>query len=101
MKPKILSRMPRLRRIPPLACLGLLLLLSAPTARSYSVLTHEAMVDSVWDSSIRVLLLQRFPNATADELTAAHAYAYGGSALLSFGPLSFHLQLFSRLSALV
>jgi len=26
---------------------------------------HEAIIHSFWDSSIRALLLQRFPNATA------------------------------------
>jgi len=99
MKPKILlNRMLRLRRITPLACLGLLVLLSAPAARAYSVLTHEAMVDSVWDSSIKVLLLQRFPNATADELTAAHAYAYGGSIIQDLGYYPFSSKFFSDLT---
>jgi hypothetical protein len=90
--------MPRLRRIPAWACLGLLLLLSAPTARSYSVLTHEAMVDSVWDSSIKVLLLERFPDATAGELTAAHAYAYGGSIIQDLGYYPFSSKFFSDLT---
>jgi hypothetical protein len=82
----------------PSACLGLLLLLSAPTARAYSVLTHEAIIDSVWDSSIKVLLLQRFPNATADELTAAHAYAYGGSIIQDLGYYPFSSKFFSDLT---
>ena len=90
--------MPRLRRIPPLACLGLLLLLAAPTARSYSVLTHEAMIDSAWDSSIKVLLLERFPDATAEELTAAHAYAYGGSIIQDLGYYPFSSKFFSDLT---
>jgi hypothetical protein len=98
MKPKILPRMPRLRGIPRLACLGLLLLLPASTARAYSVLTHEAMIDSVWDSSIKALLLQRFPNATADELTAAHAYAYGGSIIQDLGYYPFSSKFFSDLT---
>jgi hypothetical protein len=99
MAPKIRPpRMPRLRRIPAWACLGLLLLLSAPTARSYSVLTHEAMVDSVWDSSIKVLLLERFPDATAGELTAAHAYAYGGSIIQDLGYYPFSSKFFSDLT---
>jgi hypothetical protein len=88
----------RLRRIPPLACLGLLLLVAAPAARSYSVLTHEAMVDLVWDSSIKVLLLHRFPNATADELTAAHGYAYGGSIIQDLGYYPFSSKFFSDLT---
>src|ERR1035441_6604008 len=54
------------------AVLGLLLLFAAPSAYSYSVLTHEAIIDSTWDSAIKPLLLKRFPAATADELTQAH-----------------------------
>ena len=92
------QRMPRLHGITPWACLGTLLLLSAPPARSYSVLTHEAMVDSVWDSSIKVLLLERFPDATADELTAAHAYAYGGSIIQDLGYYPFSSKFFSDLT---
>jgi len=49
-----------------------------PKCLSYSVLTHEAIIDSTWDSAIKPLFLKRFPAATADDLTAAHAYAYGG-----------------------
>src|SRR5579859_3796288 len=96
MKSKILSRMPRLRIIPSLACLALLLL--APAAHAYSVLTHEAMIDSVWDSAIKALLLQRFPNATPDELTAAHAYAYGGSIIQDLGYYPFSSKFFSDLT---
>jgi len=44
----------------------------------YSVLTHEAIIDTAWDTHIRPLLLQRFPNSTPDELRQTHAYAYGG-----------------------
>jgi hypothetical protein len=98
MKPKIRpQRTPLLQRIPLLACVGLLLL-SAPAARAYSVLTHEAMVDSVWDDSIKVLLLQRFPDATSDELTAAHAYAYGGSIIQDLGYYPFSSKFFSDLT---
>jgi len=55
----------------PAAALGLLILFSSPIAWSYSVLTHEAIIDSTWDSAIKPLLLKRFPAATADDLTAA------------------------------
>ena len=75
-----------------------LFLLYAATARPYSVLTHEAMIDSAWDSSIKVFLLQRFPNATADELTAAHAYAYGGSIIQDLGYYPFSSKFFSDLT---
>jgi len=75
-----------------------LFLLLVPTAYWYSVLTHEAIIDSVWDSSIRGLLLQRFPNATPEELTQAHAFAYGGSIIQDMGYYPFGNKLFSDLT---
>ena len=36
----------------------MLLLLFSASAAGYSVLTHEAIIDSTWDSAIRPLLLQ-------------------------------------------
>ena len=42
------------------------------------VLAHEAAIDAVWDRAIQPLLKQRFPNATATDLSEARAYAYGG-----------------------
>jgi hypothetical protein len=74
-----------------------LFLFSGSVASSYSVLTHEAIIDSVWDSAIKGLLLQRFPDATADELTKAHAYAYGGSILQDMGYCPFGSRFFSDL----
>ena len=65
--------------------LGLLLQLSAPSASPYSVLTHEAIIDSVWDTSIKKLLLQRFPDATPAQLVEAHAYSYGGAIIQDMG----------------
>ena len=60
--------------------------LAAPyPADAYSVLTHEAIVDSVWETHILPLLLQRFPTATKDELRKAHAYAYGGAIIQDMG----------------
>ena len=54
----------------------------APPLPAYSVLTHEAIVDSAWDRTIQpLLLLRRFPNSTADDLRHAHAYAYAGCIL--------------------
>ncbi len=57
--------------------LVILFLLAMP-ASAYSVLTHEAIVDSLWKDSIVPLLQKRFPDATADQLQEAHAYTYGG-----------------------
>lgn len=56
----------------------------APCA-AYSVLSHEAIVDSAWDNNIKPVLLKRFPNATADELRQAHGYAYGGAIIQDLG----------------
>jgi len=79
------------------AVLALLLLFSAP-AYSYSVLTHEAVIDSTWDTGIKPLLLKRFPAATPDELRQAHAYAYGGCIIQDLGYYPFGNKLFSDLT---
>jgi hypothetical protein len=52
---------------------------------AYAVLSHEAVVDSAWDTSIRPLLLKRFPQSTPEELKQAHAYAYGGAIIQDMG----------------
>jgi hypothetical protein len=77
---------------------GLVALLAAPRAFSYSVLTHEAIVDSAWDSSIKSLLLKRFPDSTPDQLLEAHAYAYGGSIIQDMGYFPFGSKLFTDLA---
>jgi hypothetical protein len=59
--------------------------LSSQPAAAYSVLTHEQIVDLAWDDQIQPMLLQRFPNATPDELRQAHGYAYGGSLIQDMG----------------
>src|ERR1700674_4251751 len=52
---------------------------------AYAVLAHEAIIDSVWDTNIRPLLLKRFPGATREELKEAHGYAYGGVIIQDMG----------------
>jgi hypothetical protein len=64
---------------------------------AYSVLTHEAIIDSAWDRDLKPLLLARFPGATPDELKAAHAYAYGGCILQDMGYYPLGSRLFSDL----
>jgi len=88
----------RLRNLRYSAALCLLFLFPLPAAYSYSVLTHEAIIDSAWDSAIKPLLLQRFPAATADELTQAHAYAYGGCIIQDLGYYPFGSKFFSDLT---
>jgi Zinc dependent phospholipase C len=77
---------------------GLLLLTESPTASAYSILTHEAIVDSTWDSAIKPLLLKRFPAATADDLVQAHGYAYGGSIIQDLGYYPFGSAFYSDLT---
>src|SRR5689334_5897181 len=63
----------------------------------YSVLTHEAIIDSSWDTGIKPLLVARFPNATPDDLVKAHGYAYGGCILQDMGYYPFGSKFFSDL----
>lgn len=84
--------------LPPSVIFGLLVLFSVQPLSSYSVLTHEAIVDSTWDSAIKPLLLKRFPASAQDELTKAHAYAYGGSIIQDLGYYPFGSKLFSDLT---
>ncbi len=66
--------------------MALVLALGCPTeTEAYAVLAHEAIVDSVWDTNIRPLLLKRFPGATAAEIKEAHGYAYGGAIIQDMG----------------
>lgn len=64
---------------------------------AYSVLTHEEVVDLVWTSEIRPLVLIRFPSLTEAEITEAHAYAYGGSVIQDLGYYPFGSREFSEL----
>ena len=72
--------------------------LSLPSqAPAYSVLTHEAIIDSNWPKTLRPILLKRFPNATDDQLREAHAYAYGGAIIQDMGYYPFSSKFFSDL----
>jgi hypothetical protein len=66
-------------------------------SHSYSVLTHEQIIDLAWRDQIRPLLLKRFPQATDDQLKQAHAYAYGGSMVQDMGYYPFGKKYFSDL----
>ncbi len=80
----------------PLAFLLLLLFTAtASMARAYSVLSHEETVDMAWNGHIVPLLLERYPNATADDLRIAHSYAYGGCIIQDLGYYPFGSKEFS------
>jgi hypothetical protein len=78
------------------ACI-ILLLVAPPPSSAYSVLAHEAIVDSAWDEAIKPLLLERFPQATPDDLRTAHGYAYGGCVIQDMGYYPFGNKFFSDL----
>jgi hypothetical protein len=80
-----------------IVCCMILLLVSPPPSGAYSVLAHEAIVDSAWDQAIKPLLLERFPQATRDDLRTAHGYAYGGCVIQDMGYYPFGNKLFSDL----
>jgi hypothetical protein len=69
-----------------------------PAAQAYSVLTHEAIIDSVWDQSILPLLVKRFPTAASDDLITAHGYAYAGAIIQDMGYYPFGSRFFSDLA---
>ena len=72
------------------AALIVVLLLNSIPGYSYSVLTHEQVVDLLWKDQIVPLLLKRFPHTSEEDLRKAHAYAYGGCVIQDMGyyPLS-------------
>jgi hypothetical protein len=65
-----------------IACLAIL---TAAPFWGYSVLSHEAVVDALWDVELKPVLLARYPNATREELKEAHGYAYGGAIIQDLG----------------
>jgi hypothetical protein len=74
------------------------ILITPFSSRAYSVLTHEALIDASWNKNIKPLLKLKFPNATADDLKKAHAYAYGGCLLADMGYFPFGSLYFTNLS---
>lgn len=54
-------------------------------AHGYAVLSHEAVVDAMWDVKIKLILLKNYPTATPEQLKTAHGYAYGGAIIQDLG----------------
>src|SRR5271154_1952761 len=79
------------------AALLVFVLMSSIGSSAYSVLTHEEIVDLVWADNIRPLLLQRYPGLSEDQITEAHAYAYGGAVIQDLGYYPFGSKKFSNL----
>src|SRR5580704_11473196 len=85
------------RRSVPLAALLLLVLMCSGRSYAYSVLTHEEIVDLLWADEIRPLLLKRYPGLSEEQITEAHAYAYGGAVIQDLGYYPFGSREFSDL----
>ena len=73
-----------------------MLLLPRP-AFSYSVLAHESLVDSAWDTVIVPMLKARFATADTNAINEARAYAYGGSVMPDMGYYPFGGHFFTNL----
>jgi hypothetical protein len=67
-------------------------------SRAYAVLAHEAIVDAVWETHIKPLLLVRFPGSTEEQLSEAQAYTYGGSIIQDMGYYPYGSHFFSDLT---
>jgi hypothetical protein len=75
----------------------ILLCVSPRISEAYSVLTHEAIIDSAWKDVIQPALVKRFPASTPEELKIAHGFAYGGAIIQDMGYYPFGSKLFSDL----
>jgi hypothetical protein len=65
-------------------------------AAAYSVLAHEALVDTMWQEHVVPALRAKFPRISAEELRRARAYAYGGALIQDFGYYPFGSRFFSN-----
>lgn len=80
----IYMRFPPLTRLTATLLIAFFILGASPASPAYSVLTHEQIIDFGWEH-IKRILLERYPNATPEDLRHAHAYAYGGSLIQDMG----------------
>ncbi|OON68743.1 zinc dependent phospholipase C family protein [Hymenobacter sp. CRA2] len=77
----------------------LVLLLVAPfSASAYSVLTHQANVDTCWRRCIRPIIAQRYPGTTNEQMIEAKSHAYGGSIVQDMGYYPLGSKLFTDLT---
>ena len=77
---------------------GLLLAIAPRPAAAYSVLTHQANIDSTWERCLVPVLLKRYPATTPEELLNVKAYAYGGAIIQDMGYYPFGSELFTNLT---
>jgi hypothetical protein len=87
-----------MRRIAPVLFALLLIVVVPNTSLGYAVLTHEAIIDSMWVHDITPVLLKKFPEASEDALREAHGYAYGGAIIQDMGYYPFGSHFYSDLT---
>src|SRR5882762_5612478 len=79
-------------------CLLMFCVLCVPrTTSAYGVLSHEAIVDTAWASSIVPLLRAKFHPSDA-ALEEARAFAYGGCLIQDLGYYPFSSRTFGDLT---
>jgi hypothetical protein len=79
------------------AAVLIVLMVGCGTSHAYSVLTHEELIDLLWNDHLRPMILARYPGLTDDQLREAHAYAYGGAVIQDMGYYPFGNKEFSDL----
>jgi len=82
-----------------LRCIAVLVVLgiSCGSSHAYSVLTHEEIIDLLWNDHLRPMIQARYPGLTEDQIREAHAYAYGGAVIQDMGYYPFGNKEFSDL----
>ena len=73
------------------------LVIGCGSSQAYSVLTHEEIIDLLWNDHLRPMILARYPGLTDDQMREAHAYAYGGAVIQDMGYYPFGNKEFSDL----
>jgi hypothetical protein len=88
----------RLREGLALLSIVTLLLVNPEKVEAYSVMSHQAIIDVVWEPSIKPAIRKRFPNATEEEIDRGQAYAYGGAIIQDLGYYPYGSPFFSDLT---
>ena len=89
---------PLLRFHGALACILAIAVAWPAPARGYAVLSHEAIIDAVWETNLKPVLVKKYPQATEEDLSRAQAYAYGGAIIQDMGYYPYGSPFFSDLT---
>lgn len=80
------------------SCIFLLLFFFiSDLSNGFALLSHQAIIDETWESSLKPLLLKKFPDATEQQLLDAYCYLYGGALLPDIGYSPMGSLLFTNL----